>query len=102
LILFRQQRPGINRGRARAEWLSGGSDLFRVIVLHGVFVPAPGTAARRMCTVRLRIRNDGNALGPHRAYATLPRDRLSRAPFSNANPRTYRVSGCYEFRTNNR
>lgn len=59
----------------------GGSDLFRVIVLHGVFVPGARSGARGYT-----VPNGKNALGPLRAYDITRTG--CRAPFSNANAHT--------------
>lgn len=48
LILFRQQHTGINNQRRTPRRMAiGCSDLFRVIVLHGVFVPGTAAVQRR-------------------------------------------------------
>lgn len=80
----------------------GGSDLFRVIVLHEVFVPRTAEVQCGGCTARTRqrIRNGKNVLGPLRAYTTLLSDRLSSASFSNVNSRIPGATVLREFQTN--
>lgn len=76
LILFRQEyRYKQPAERTPRRMAIGCSDLFRVIVLHGVFVPGTAAVQRRngcgLDAIRRRIRNSKNALGPLRAYTTL-------------------------------
>lgn len=90
LILFRQQRRHKQRAEDPAPNAAiGCSDLFRVIVLHGVFVPGTlqrcngcGPDGRDDASETARTHLGHSARIRH--YSLGPA--LSRAPFSNVNP----------------
>lgn len=83
LILFRQQRQRRKQLEEDPHRMAiRGSDLFRVIVLRGVFVPGTAAVQRTRWMHRAgpkrRIRNGKNTLGPFRAHTTV----FSRTPGS--------------------
>lgn len=99
LILFRQQRRHKQPVEDPHQMAIGGSDLFRVIVLHGVFVPRTA-AAQRGCSGCTGDASETARTHLDRAYTTLLSDRLSSAPFSNVNPSIPGATVLREFRAN--